>query len=315
MGVLLPLLAAALLRSGAPECFAQTQTADFNTPDGEAGQSASVLSPLGNGNSIPTAVPQQPTPQVSDSGQSATGSQAGADSQPAAQPTSAGDGGQGSQASPGAGGGSGPPTTLDFAPNLGPGNYTHGLSVTLVVLRNAGWSEQDVEDGMTAAGVVLKQCGIRINNVHAIFMDSPIGKVDLDSVTGNDLSNLAEKVGPQSKPTMFLFKSFGDGTLGYSFPKAIVVPGPHSNNIVDTSWVARNSRDSYPTTYSSTHHTSPPFSTEAHELGHLLDGDSGHVRDGTDNLMEGDKTLLSGRLTSAQCANFKANNSFVTSPP
>lgn len=190
-----------------------------------------------------------------------------------------------------------PVKDTDLYPPNDPKSYTSRFNLTVVVLRKSGWESEEVLQRLKRVAEIYSQCGVKLGKVTLVEGDSPFGGREV-SREWDESSEMISKALPTSveRPVLFYIGAEEGYLTGFSAPKYFVrdfLQDP-SDPLLDTAWVTsatktmeyKKGRDS-------------AYSTEAHELGHILT-DAGHVM-GSRNLMAADKDYVNDKLNPKQC--------------
>lgn len=163
---------------------------------------------------------------------------------------------------------------------------THGLRLTLVVLRETPWDADSVLAAMKRMAPLFVPCGVRIIAAELRALDAPPRFRDYATQVSREL---ARRV-PVPRPAIY----FVADTLNRPAFDAEAIGRANSGSrpeLADTVWVAAGTRDLHVVL--------------AHELAHVL-MDSGAHSGEPANLMRGETTPENTRLTAAQCARLRA---------
>ena len=160
------------------------------------------------------------------------------------------------------------------------------LALTVVTLRETGWTPQRMRDAVDGAVRILAQCGITAARIEILtYAGGPPAMRELWTPASRDF---ARRVAPV-RPAVF----FVAGTRhrppyeAEAFGRGNTVTRPE---LVHTVWITAGARDL-------------PI-VVAHELAHVLAG-SGEHSDLPRNLMREDTAPGATRLTAAQCARIR----------
>jgi hypothetical protein len=172
--------------------------------------------------------------------------------------------------------------------------FTHKVSLTLILLKKSGWSKERVIAQVKRAAEVYRQCGIKFSEIELVESSSPTGKVDVGYGEGED-RDLASKTPHIYSPRIFFIRSNDEGQVAYSWHSLQLRPSDPRYN---TAWLA----DEVDKSYKQLHDSS--YNVTAHEIGHILCG-CDHISGDEKNLMGGSLEKLNDRLKKEQCDEFK----------
>ncbi len=158
---------------------------------------------------------------------------------------------------------------------------THGLRLTLAVLRDSGWAPSQVIDATRRATAILAQCAIRTDRIEMNEIEAAPRYRSVFTPVSRELAGRLSL----SKPTLFFL---ADTRNEPAFDAEAVGRGNSRTRpeMTDTVWVALGARDL-------------PVAL-AHELAHVL-ADSGEHSNAPGNLMREDTAADGIALTDAQC--------------
>lgn len=163
---------------------------------------------------------------------------------------------------------------------------THGLRLTLIVLRETAWDPETILAATRDMAPLLAQCGVRIVAAELRLLDAPPRFRYYLTPVSRELARLA----PMPRPAIY----FVADTLNRPAFDAEAIGRANSGNrqeLADTVWVAAGTRDLHVAL--------------AHELVHVL-MDSGAHSDEPGNLMQSETTPENTRLTDTQCVRMRA---------
>lgn len=179
--------------------------------------------------------------------------------------------------------------------------FTHELEITTVLFRGANWTKADVQSRFKRLSGVYSQCGIKVQKVNFVESDAPNGWIDVDGITRKDgdiESQITKSLPVSERPIFFYVRSSKDVQSAYAQPEYWV---SSSSPALNTVWVTSESKSREKNgLYNSS------YSTEAHELGHVL-LDSGHVKDESENFLANSFDKLNAKITQEQCNTMKKN--------
>jgi len=163
-----------------------------------------------------------------------------------------------------------------------PAHATHSLRLTLVVLEGAGWPHEEVVAAISAAAGLLGQCGVRLESVERLRVETLPIYLDLYTPQSR---KLAAHLSPP-RPTIYFVRATRQQP---AFDAEAVGRGNSHNRpeMADTVWVTRAAQDL--------------TIVLAHELVHVLSNNGEHVEI-RGNLMRDQSTPGNTRLTEEQCA-------------
>lgn len=179
--------------------------------------------------------------------------------------------------------------------------FRHRLRLLAVVLRQTGWTREEVTRRIQRIAQVYAQCEITVARATVVEADAPNGWRDLDGALPDEsgvADQLSELLPTSARPVIVYLRSNQGGAPATSFPADLQSPFPH---VTGTAWVTfevstpayRKARDS-------------SYSPDAHELAHLLI-DSSHLSGSDRNLMANASERVNDRLTPEQCATMRAS--------
>ncbi len=163
---------------------------------------------------------------------------------------------------------------------------THGLRLTLIVLRGTAWHSETILATTRNMALLLAQCGVRIVAAELRLIDAPPRFRYYLMPVSRELARLS----PAPRPVIY----FVADTLNRSAFDAEAIGRANSGNrpeLADTIWVTAGTRDLHVAL--------------AHELVHVL-MDSGAHSDESGNLMQSETTPENTRLTATQCVRMRA---------
>lgn len=191
--------------------------------------------------------------------------------------------------------------------------FTHEFPLTIVLIRGSGFTLKTVQERIRKTAAVFKNCGIKIQNPNIIEVDPPNGWLDFTKNI-NDLRDLQlSKMIPQTvkRPILYYFRS---NKSKEDIQNKKIVEAAHSfipmndepTTLSNTAWISNevleeeyiNSRNK-------------KYSTEAHELGHILRNCYCHVEPIVDNdkreynFMSESPYFSDDTITPAQCEEMK----------
>jgi hypothetical protein len=183
-------------------------------------------------------------------------------------------------------------------------NATHEFPLTLVHFRGSRWTSAEIRARVPKIARVYAQCGVRIRR--ATFVESEPWRDQLDMRGGDNPElgverSIAAALPPGvDRPTLFFVRSFEDGTMAVANPPYYV---PAGHPLLNTAFLSDSgvseSKDA-------------PYSTEAHELAHILGNLSQHTRGpGSDLMSDARFAPPNGTLTPSQCDQVRRNSSLV----
>jgi hypothetical protein len=157
------------------------------------------------------------------------------------------------------------------------------LSLTLVTLRETGWTERRMIDAATASADLLAPCGIALSRVAVLtYAGGPAQLRDLWTPASRELARI---VAPPRPAVFFVGGTWHRPAFdAEAFGRANTATRPEMTHTV---WVTAAARDL--------------AIVVAHELVHVLSG-SGEHSDLPGNLMREDTAPGATALTEAQCA-------------
>lgn len=178
-------------------------------------------------------------------------------------------------------------------------NATHTFDLEIVLFENSGWKLRDIRRNLANAQKVLAACRVDIRKVKLIRGEAPPSwltpKPEVESRASNSMREIADQ-SPKTKNIRFFyfdhFENYRDAG-----PKSTAYAGIRSQHgkrgaLNNTIWMPLFTNS----------HTEPVdrlYTTEAHELGHVLMDAPHHVEE--QNLMAGERRKLNSRLTKDQC--------------
>lgn len=175
--------------------------------------------------------------------------------------------------------------------------FTHEVKLTMVLLRNSGWSQKNMQQRLTRVAEVYSQCGIRIARSKLVTVDAPNGWVDIDYKNEQRDLKIASMIPATEKPIIYYVRSNIEGSNAYAWNQSSNRPAPLTNTAWITSIVNKPA-------YTETRDHS--YSPDAHELGHIL-GNCGH-NDLSSNFLASEVILLNDKILPDQCESLKKNN-------
>ena len=162
---------------------------------------------------------------------------------------------------------------------------THGLRLTLIILRETAWDFDTVLAATKRMAPLFAPCGVRITAAELRVLDAPPRFRNYETRVSREL---ARRV-PVPRPAIY----FVADTLNRPAFDAEAIGRANSGNrpeLADTIWVAAGTLDLHVVL--------------AHELTHVL-MDSGAHSGEPGNLMRGETTPENTRLTETQCARMR----------
>jgi hypothetical protein len=192
------------------------------------------------------------------------------------------------------------------------------VDLHLVMLKESGWSQDQIKQHVKDAAKVFSQCGLRLGKVDLRVVPGPNGLTDFEigvvSTAPNSLRALAQKFQQLPRPLAFFvhdfyypdFKADGSGTPFSlaDFPDSPDTPRPPE--VQNTVWmpVSVNAPDYY-----ESHCKSTSYAVFAHELTHLLTGEGMHNNDDDPNILS--LCILGKRnnvITPKQCSEIQSSS-------
>ncbi len=176
--------------------------------------------------------------------------------------------------------------------------------LSIIVLKNSGWTQEIVNKRIQSLRSIYAQCGIEFKRIHVVFTNSPFKEVILrnhrlcprDDPKGDN--KLASVTPYMPGPRIFLFQKFIIGPEGY----AMFRNASKDNYMENTAWVA------YEKFSNLAEPSDKNYEIMAHELGHLL-LQASHVTKNKKlpNLMSKKRKHLNNNLNIEQCYKMKSN--------
>jgi hypothetical protein len=191
--------------------------------------------------------------------------------------------------------------TLDLGSEYaGGGPWTHQFHLSVVVFRGAKWTLPEVRARIRKVARIYAQCGIQVAPATLVETDAWHEHLDMHGGDNPDAGvekSIAAALPPgMDRPVLFFVRSFDDGTMAAAAPAYYAPPGhPLLNTvfIADPVIAADATEDK-------------SYSTEAHEVAHVLGNFSQHLKSPVSNLMSDPRAARpNGVLTSSQCAQLK----------
>jgi hypothetical protein len=169
---------------------------------------------------------------------------------------------------------------------------THYLDATLVMYRDIGWSETELTERARKTALIYRQCQVQFRSFKLVSVQAPFGTPDCGWTDGGD-ERVTRATPPTVHPVAYFARHNRDGNYAYAWRKSNTAV----ESLTNTAWFTRSIDED--SDYLA-EILDPRYEVLAHEFGHLLI-DSGHVTDGTHNLMAEEGQLISAELTPAQC--------------
>ena len=167
----------------------------------------------------------------------------------------------------------------------------------MVLLRNSGWSEEQIKLRLNRVAEIYSQCGIKVASAKLVTVDAPNGWIDVDySIEQRDLK-IATMTPTTDKPILYYVRSNKEGQTAYAWNQSKQRPPPLTN----TAWMTTELNTAEYKKW-----RDPVYNEDAHELGHIL-GNCGHNTDGSKNFLAGDVALLNDKIQPKQCESMKKN--------
>ena len=156
------------------------------------------------------------------------------------------------------------------------------LPLAVVILDGSGWSRESAEAALREAGGILAQCGVSLERRDLVVLKVRPDLMDFSTPAARELA----RTHPVARPTLYLVR---DTKSRPAFDAEAIGRGNSRTRpeIADTVWMTSGVRD--------------PGVALAHELAHVL-MDSGEHSDEAGNLMRGETSQKSTKLSAAQCA-------------
>lgn len=168
----------------------------------------------------------------------------------------------------------------------------------MVLLRNSGWSKEQIEQRLTRVAQIYSQCGIKVARATLVTVDAPNGWVDVDYSDEERDLKIATMTPTTDKPILFYVRSSREGQTAYAWRQGKSRPPA----LTDTAWMTTEIN-----TAAYKKLRDPTYSPDAHELGHIF-GNCEHNADGSKNFLAGDVALLNDKIQPKQCENMKKHN-------
>jgi hypothetical protein len=161
------------------------------------------------------------------------------------------------------------------------GGETRSLALTLVHLRDSGWSPQAIVSAGRQAAGILAQCGVAVARAELVTVEAPERYRWLDTPYSRRLARVLQL----ARPTIYFV---ADTRQRPAFDAEAIGRGNSRSRpeLADTVWMTRGIAD--------------PGVALAHELSHVL-MDSGAHSDEPGNLMQDRTAPENARLSPAQC--------------
>jgi len=197
---------------------------------------------------------------------------------------------------------------------------THVLDTTLVMFRNTGWTQTQVEAHLKRTNEIYAQCGIQLGTVKLVESDAYQGRLDINQRwTGmdDDDDRIISKATPiAERPVIYLMRDIlprSHRETAYTNYHDFKDTFPLT--VRDTIWISSFiESDQYPIFHTVDQEgrnilatRDPSYDVFAHELAHLL-GNMGHEMNIKEkNLLNGSPSEVNGNLIPRQCELFKKN--------
>jgi len=182
--------------------------------------------------------------------------------------------------------------------------FTHKFALTVVLIRESGWTINLALENFQKAYEIFAQCGVKLNKIKLVIGHAPLKHRVADfGILGIDRF-IALNTPPTLHPIVYLMED-----TNMYFIETLNIHNPHMSyayfekvksfpELVNTTWVSSfinmNSEKRLRAGYNSL----------AHELGHILLND-GHVLEKIPNLMSEYVDLGNNKLTKKQCEKIK----------
>jgi len=171
---------------------------------------------------------------------------------------------------------------LAFACGAAAAQSRLALPLAVVMLEGSGWTAERAQAALRQAGTILEQCGVALEHGDPVVLKVPPDIMDFTTPAARELA----RAHPVARPTLYLVR---DTKSRPAFDAEAIGRGNSRTRpeIADTVWMTAGTRD--------------PGVALAHELAHVL-MDSGEHSDEAGNLMRGETSQKSTKLSAAQCA-------------
>ncbi|MEI8345942.1 MAG: hypothetical protein WCG27_00635 [Pseudomonadota bacterium] len=192
---------------------------------------------------------------------------------------------------------------IDFRLKTKPSSvvYTHEVDLSVVLLRDAGWTEEIITSSIAQTSEIYSQCGIRVGTVKLVTVTSP-NKIGV-AFSEKSADELEMTIPDLKKPLIFLVGWIHNiNSSAFARNRTRIL----NEKLYDGLWVS-----SYVNGHDYKKLRRKEYNTIAHELAHVL-GNCGHVTKGHANILRhvvGIEGVTGTVITPAQCELFKKHSS------
>lgn len=190
-----------------------------------------------------------------------------------------------------------------------PHSFNLIFDLSLVLLRNSGWTTDIVIKHLVRVEKIYAQCSIGLRNIKIVTTNPPKGILDYPTIKGNEASSLALKTPIMAKPVLYFVRKIKEQTAAIAGAPFYV---GNDSPVVNTAWFSSYLNEpSYSMIrgilengQTQIFYRDPSYDVVAHELAHIL-GNLPHFEGNEQNLLSGVALLLNDYLTPEQCLKIK----------
>jgi hypothetical protein len=180
--------------------------------------------------------------------------------------------------------------------------YTHQLKLFAVGFRNSQWQINQVQSRLLRVSEVYAQCGVKVTQATIVWADPYKGISDIEGVEASENSinfAIAKATPIQNRPVLYYVQARTNGGNAHAHPEFSI---QGVSPLLNTVWITSEVESRM---YRYVH--DPRYSTDAHELGHIL-LDSSHYMGPEKNFLSAEIDGGNDQITAQQCDSIRKSN-------